>query len=57
MKGREGMFQSAEEIEKIEPRLYKPPVSAQGNLRKRSKISETQPPKIVIRDTDCMKRI
>ena len=57
MRGREGMFQSAEEIEKIEPRLYKPPVSAAGNLRKRSKISETQPPKIVIRDTDCMKRI
>ena len=28
VKGREGMFQSAEEIEKIEPRLYKPPVSA-----------------------------
>ena len=42
--GRNGLFQSADELELIEQRIYKPPVSAAGNLRKRSKIAEKQPP-------------
>ena len=55
--GRNGLFQSADELELIEQRIYKPPVSAADNLRKRSKIAEKQPPKIVVNDTDCMMRI